>query len=126
MPARSGNRSNQVQAAALALALGKTVAEAALAASVSERELYRWRQSPKFRRQVVKQRDQIVVEIVGRLCALGGKAAETLDMLMDDPAPRIRLGSAKCALEQLLRAHDLLTIQRRLEALEAALAEKKS
>jgi hypothetical protein len=124
MAARSANSDNQVQAAALAFATGKTVAEAAEASSTSVRELYRWRKKPAFQRLVARRRDEITAEVVGRLCALGNKAVATLDVLMDDPLPRIRLGAAKAVMESLVKATDLIEVRQRLEALEQALVGK--
>jgi transposase-like protein len=125
MSASDGNKPNQRRIAALLLASGRSCEEAAAGAGIDQKTLYNWRRQPGFQRLVARHRDTIVSEVVGKISALAIRAVATLDGLLDDPLPRVRLGSAKVVLESLMRATDLIEVQRRLGALEQALAEKK-
>jgi hypothetical protein len=124
MSASDGNKPNQRRIAALLLASGRSCEEAAAGAGIDQKTLYNWRRQPGFQRLVVRRRDAIVNEVVGKISALAIKAVDALDGLLDDPLPRIRLGSAKAVIESLLKAHDLLAVQGRLAEIEALLKDK--
>ncbi|HWB13030.1 MAG TPA: hypothetical protein VG826_27640 [Pirellulales bacterium] len=83
----------------LALAAGATVREAAERAGVGERTVYRRLADADFRRAVSEARDRMFDAARGRLAGLAGRAAETLERLMESERPSETLGAAKAVLE---------------------------
>jgi hypothetical protein len=112
---------------ALALAQGKTRADAAAVAGVSERTVYTRLADSDFGRRVSDLRAELVNTSVGRLAAAAATAADTLAELLGAAAPpTVRLAAARAVLDLVRLAFDE-TIAERLSALERqAEAEGKS
>jgi hypothetical protein len=107
----------------LALAAGRSAAEAAAACGVGERTVRTWLADPAFVARVQAIRGELSALAVGRLADLSGKAADALGRLLDEPSPMARLGAARAILEAgpWLREQDELAAK--LAALEAKLAD---
>ena len=110
-----------------ALAGGATMADAARAAGVGERTVYRRLQTPAFRARVIAARADLVERAAARLADAAGAAVTTLgELLVAGTPPAVRLGAARAVLELGLRLREQQEIEERLAALEAALAEVPS
>src|SRR4051794_11318261 len=84
---------------ALALAAGRTVADAARAAGGSVRAVYNWKRDPAFTARVAALRTELYAVAAGRLADLSGKAADVLGGLLDSGAETVRLQAAKAVLD---------------------------
>jgi hypothetical protein len=103
----------------LALALGASVAQAAQQAGISKRTAFRRIKEPGFQTRVETAKSELVAQAVGRLSGTGLKAAQTIDSLLDNRNPRIRLAASRAVLEFMFRGSELDTLRRRVEAIEA-------
>ncbi|HWB13796.1 MAG TPA: hypothetical protein VG826_31510 [Pirellulales bacterium] len=102
----------------LALAAGATVREAAEQAGVGERTVYRRLADADFRQAVSEARDRLFDAALGRLAGLAGRAAETLERLMDSEKPSEALGAAKAVLELGPRLRKAAGIEEQISRLE--------
>jgi hypothetical protein len=118
--ARPG-RSAADAALALAFAAGKTLAEAAQAAGISERTASRRRADPDFAARVGDLRTEMVRRAVGKLADGMAEAAEVLRGLLGARSESVRLAAARTILElgsSLRQMEDLDDLDARLRALE--------
>src|SRR2546430_29833 len=83
----------------LALAGGKTVAEAADATGLSERTIFRRLEDADFRRRVSQARGDMLARAVGRLADVSARAVKTLEALLEAEGEFVRLNAAKAILE---------------------------
>jgi Homeodomain-like domain len=125
-PAAETGRITAEPAAVLALARGLSKADAAAAAGVGERTVYRWLDDDAFRAQVTRERGRLIERAVGRLADQAAAAADVLGELAAnvDTPPAVRVSAARALLEQAARLRDSLEIEERLAAVEARLAEQ--
>lgn len=93
-------------AAALALAQGATVAEAAQLACVSRRTLSRWQRDDTFRGEVIQLRSELLDRALGTLAESAVDAVDALRSALtaDSPAVRVRAASALLNAVVMLRA----------------------
>jgi hypothetical protein len=110
-------------AAALALASGKSQVDAATAAGVHPRTVRRWLKRPAFRQRVAELRDGMTSAALGRLTEGMTAAADTLRVLLSDPASRVRLGAARALLSLGLELRQHVELSARLVVLEQRTAE---
>jgi hypothetical protein len=75
---------------------------------------------------VRKLRQQLLERAVGRLAAMGVKAADTLHELMASTREQVRLGACRATLEYLFRGSELVEIEARLQALEDARKQQEA
>jgi hypothetical protein len=106
-------------AAALCLASGGSLADAAAAGGVSVRQLFRWRQRPAFIAALNRHRDDMAAEAVGRLSAALGKAVDTLAGLLDDPLPFVKLRAASEILAACVKLRESVDQSARIGELES-------
>jgi len=104
-----------------ALAAGAPVDQAAKTAGLSRRTAYRRLADPGFARRLAQARDELISNALGELVECASEAVATLRALLSASDERVRLGAAKCTLEQLLRLRETLTLSQRLAALERAM-----
>jgi len=96
--------------------------QAAKAAGVSRRTLYRWLHQDAFRQALQAAETEALGELSRNLVRLAGKAARTLEDAMDNAekdGQRIR--AADIVLARLLQLRELVDIEQRLQALEERL-----
>ena len=119
-PERAGGRHRKgaVDAAATALAAGKTVKEAAVAAGIGRRTLTRWQSEPVFSARVQALRGEMVSRAAGRLSDAMAEASDVLRALLTSGEDRVKLRAASEVLTQGLRVAELVELQRRVEELE--------
>ena len=109
----------------LALAGGASAAAAARQTGVSERTVRRRLAEKGFRARVDQMRASLVRQAVGKLSALGGRAAETLEKLFDDPSGAVRLGAARAVMDFMFKGDAADTQARMLAELRAEVEELK-
>jgi transposase-like protein len=107
------------EAAALALAGGRTVAETASLAGVGERTLARWlAEDDAFRRRVGELRAEMIGRALGKMADGMADAADRLRQLLQAESEGVCLGAAKALLELSVKLRDTVEIEERLTALE--------
>ena len=106
------------------LAAGATVKEAAAAAGVSDRTVFRRLQDPSFRREVSAVRRLYIGETVGRLVDAGSDAAATLKELLNARSENVKHSAARTILEMSQRMFETEELVERIEALELAETER--
>lgn len=104
---------------ALALAEGMTRSEAALYAGMGERTVYTKLQDPAFKALVVRVRDRLINEAVGKLAAGATAAAAELRDLLRSDDEGIRLQAGKALLDRLVKLHGHYDLAERIETLES-------
>ena len=119
-------RAQQREAAALSLATGKTVAEAATSAQTTERSVYRWYEEGAFRARVDALRGEMVSRACGELADAMGAAAKKLRELVDSDAEGIALRASQAIIESTLKVTELVELQKRVEELERRLTEAET
>lgn len=105
-----------------ALLSSRNVKEAAHAAHVSERSLYRWLTLPAFRAAVLEAEGNAIDWATRRLIGLQDGAIDTLESVLNDfqAGAGVRLRAAQAVLDYLLRLRELRNIEERLAVLEKA------
>src|SRR4051812_42945762 len=98
-----GKRTNADGPLILALASGKTVADAARDAGVSVSTAHRRMAEAEFRRQVAAARTDALARAVGQLADTSTAAVQTLRSLLDAESDTVRLGAARAILDQATR-----------------------
>ena len=106
--------------AIVALLSQRNVEEAARAAGVPPRTLYRWLKEPEFRAAYREARRDALAQAGARLQQMSTAAVSTLGKIMVDPkAPAAsRVRAAHSVLEQAARAIEIEDLEARLAALE--------
>jgi hypothetical protein len=127
MAAKSGNGKGQGrrEAAALALAIGRSLRAAARDAAVSERTLRTWASETDFAARVRVLRSEVFTRAVAVLCGASTQAAAKLRRLLKSDDERIGLGAARAILEAAPRLREAGELAERVEELEKRLAEKQ-
>jgi AcrR family transcriptional regulator len=102
----------------LALACGDSVRDAARAAGIPERTVYRRLRTESFVQRVNQARTAMLQQAVGRLSKSVTRAGEALDRLLDSESERIRLQAAKAIIDCALKLGDSVSYEQRLATLE--------
>jgi hypothetical protein len=100
---------------------------AAEAAHVARWTVHRWLHETAFATTLAEAESEALAELSRRLVGLGGKASDALEAAMSDEfAPRsARVRAADVVLGHLLRLRELVTLEERVAALEAAILDKE-
>jgi transposase-like protein len=125
MAAESGNLGGKKEAAALLLAVGRSVRAAARETGCSERTLRNWQGEETFAARVRVLRSEIFTRAVAVLCGASTSAAVKLRRLLKSEDERIGLGAARAILEAAPRLREAGELAERVEELERRLEEKK-
>jgi len=113
------------ESAALALAAGESVRVAARKSGAGERTIKAWTATvPAFSKRVSELRAEMTNMAVGRLADGMAVAADTLTDLLSAKSETVRLGAARALLELANKLRDVVELEPRLAALEAALKGK--
>jgi hypothetical protein len=101
--------------------------KAAAAVGVNPKTVHAWMHLPAFVAALAEAEADALACLSRRLVDLGSKATDTLDLAMvyDPKAPGARVTAAGVVLGNLLKLRELVTLQARVEALEAAILEVK-
>jgi hypothetical protein len=122
-PGHGSKRSQQEDAAIIALLSEPTIAEAATKAGLGERTLMRWLAEPIFRSRYREARRQVVEHAVSQLQRAAGTAVETLTSIARDAAApqAARVSAAKTILDQAFRGLETLDLVEEVAALKRQL-----
>lgn len=105
-----------------ALLTSKNVGEAAVAAGVSERTLYRWLTDPAFRAALSVAEGDLLDAATRRLLTLQDDAIGAFEDVLTggpDVTDTARLRAAQAVLDYLLKLREMRSVEERLTALEA-------
>jgi hypothetical protein len=116
---KRAGRSRSDDVLAVSLAAGKTVADAAKDAGVSEGTVYARLKKPEFEERVKELRRQAVAAAVGRLSATMTKAADVLEKLLDSKDEHVQHKAAVKIIELGTKIIDVEELSERLQELEA-------
>ncbi|MGE5815287.1 MAG: hypothetical protein ACM36C_12425 [Acidobacteriota bacterium] len=106
--------------AVLALLSEKTLARVARRCGVNEKTLRRWMAEDVYKLELAHAQRAVFQAGMTRVQALAAHAIGTLEMLLGPTVPpSVRLGAARTVAELALHQHDVDTIIRRLEEIEA-------
>lgn len=119
-----GDRSKADSALLAALAGGQTIRDAAAAARVSERTVYRRLDDPDFCRQIAAARDELLARSVGRLADATGAAVAKLVTLLEAESESVQLAAARAILEHSVRLREAAELAARMTELERKLNAK--
>ena len=105
-----------------------TVVQAAQAAQVGERTLWRWLREKNFKAAYLEARRQVVSQAIAHLQRTTTAAAGTLAQVMDDreAAPSARVSAARTILELALKAVEIEELEGRIEALESLIGGEEA
>lgn len=117
MSAKSGNGGKR-EAAALLLAMGRTIRAAASEAGAAERTLRNWMAEDVFQARVRTLRGEVFGRAVGTLCGVSVRAARTMAKLLKSKDEKVQLAAAKAILEATPRLRELTDLEERLLAVE--------
>jgi hypothetical protein len=107
----------------LALACGATAESAARQCRVSERTVFRRLADPDFRRRLQELRADMVLRTSGALTAASTESVRTLlELQKPTHSGTVRLGAARAILEIGMRLREVVELEARLAALEAAIS----
>jgi hypothetical protein len=115
-----GNKTPNRDLAAVALAAGKPVAEAASAAGVCERTVHNWLSDLAFAARVRQIRGEMVTTAAGRLADGMAAAAAVLVKLLASKREPVRLQAARQLIELGLKVASHAELEARVAALEEA------
>jgi transposase-like protein len=124
MAAESGNLGGKKEAAALLLAVGRSVRAVAREAGCSERTLRNWQGEEAFAARVRVLRSEVFARSVGILCGASARAAAKLRRLLRSEDERIGLGAARAILEATPRLREAGELAERVAELEKRLGDK--
>jgi len=125
-PEDGRQRRQAKEAAALALAMGKTHKQAAEAAGVTDRCIYRWNRLPRFRARVNELRGAAIGSAVNKLSDSMTAAANVLTGLLRNKNPSVKLRAARAVLELATKLRESEELEQRVAELESRFAEGKS
>lgn len=108
-----------------ALAAGSTRAEAAAAAGVGPRTVYRRLSDPDFAARVQTARARILDDVLTRTAELAGRAVDKLGQLLEADSPAVQLGAARVILTTAAEFGERAELAERVAALEAVLTARK-
>jgi len=109
-----------------ALATGKSVTNAAQAASVSRRTATRWFNEPEVQAGLTRLRRATLDHARLRLLGLVDAAADTLGAVMaDGESPAARVSAARTVLAQVLRFDERTEMEERLQRIEQHIEAQK-
>lgn len=100
------------------------VSQATAAAGVNRSTFYRWaNDDPLFKQAMAEAEAKALAFLSGRLVSLAGKATTVIEQVLDSPTATTpqRLRAADIVLSNLLRIRELVTLEERLQAIEANL-----
>jgi cytochrome c-type biogenesis protein CcmH/NrfG len=121
-----GNKARNRDLAAVALASGKRIAEAGAAAGVTERTVQNWLTDEAFAGRVRELRSRMVSAAAAKLAGAMGKAADTLEKLLDSADEAVQRHAAVKILELGQKAVEIEELQGRMAEIEARLSREKT
>jgi len=99
------------------------VTAAAIVAGVARQTVHKWLQQPAFKAALEQAESEKLHDLQSALVRLGDKAVTTLGAELDGDSPMAagaRVRAADIVLGRLLQLRELVTLEERIAALEAA------
>lgn len=107
-----------------ALLSNRDARSAAAACGIPERTLYRWLRDPKFTRELREAEQTMLESTVRRLQQASEQAVDALQRgLVASEATQNQLRAADIVLNRLLKAREILEIERRMDEIERRMDE---
>jgi transcriptional regulator with XRE-family HTH domain len=100
-----------------------SIEEGCKRAGVSKAAVYEWLRDETFRHELKRQRDAVIERALDSLKANISKATETLVKLLDSDKEAIQARAAEDIIEFTQKALEHEELERRIQALEAKLAQ---
>jgi hypothetical protein len=127
MSRSSSNLTRKQEEAIIALLTQRSVDEAARAADVATRTLYRWMKDSEFDAAYRAAKRASFGQSIARLPHLSGAAVSTLGKIMLDSAtpPSVRVRAADSILNHAAKAIEIENIEERVSEIERALDHAK-
>ena|ERR1700722_10813227 len=125
MSGHSGKLGPKKEGAILALLSQRSIEDAARAAGVGPRTLYRWMKEPEFDAAYREGKRAAFSQSIARLHQMASAAVTTLGKAMIDPStpPATKVRAADSILDHTAKAIELEDMEARLAALERSAAE---
>lgn len=95
-----------------------TYEEAARRAEISSKQIHEWLQDPAFRKELSRRRTEAYSQALSTIQISCTKAVDTLNSLLNDLDPRVRLNAADKILTHAFRGMEYLSFEERLQDLE--------
>jgi hypothetical protein len=111
--------------AALALARGDSIVDAARLAGIGERTLRRRLEDPGYRSQIARLRADLLSRAAGGVAEIAAKAGQVLNELLDDKSPQVRLEAIRTALDHAPRLQEITELEQRLAILEDVVSRSR-
>lgn len=109
----------------IALASGRSVADAARDGGVSERTISRWKQDLEFRAEITHIRGTLLDETLGQLVAASADAVATLrSVLGSDESDAVKVRAARAILASMITVREAVDVEERLTRVEEAIAKR--
>ncbi len=102
-----------------------TVEDGCRKARISRDTYYHWLSDPLFKDELKRHRDQVIEEALNVMKANMTKAVNTLVDLLNTESEFLRRSVANDILGHVLKSKELEDIERRVEALERIVKEKR-
>ncbi len=102
-----------------------TVDEGCKSAQISRETYYQWLSDPLFKDELKRARDQVIEEALNIMKANMTRAVNALVGLLSTKRPFLKRAVANDILGRVLKAKEIEDLERRIEALERAIREKK-
>lgn len=109
----------------LALAAGRTIADAADLAGIAVKTVQRRLADPSIRRMISAARAEMVQRAMGSLSDTLAEAVCTLRKLLKAKGDMVKLSAARALLEYSLRFRESIDLEERLTQIEARFADKE-
>jgi len=106
-----------------------TLSQASQASGIPYRTLWRWvHENQAFKDALQEAESQVLNDAMRRLLGMQGKAIDTLESILTNPASRQsdRLKAVELALSHVLKLRTATTIEEKLKALQSVIVELES
>lgn len=115
---RRGWNSRQ-ERAAIMLASGSTVVDAATATGAGVRTIHAWLDDPAYMGFVARLRDRTLSVVIGKLSEAATRAAAVMESLLEAESESVRLRAASAILDGMIRAREHGELAARVAELES-------
>lgn len=117
---KTGRLSTRQRKALQALIENRTIQQAAQAAGIGERTIYKYLDDPQFRAALAEAEGDLIDQATRQLLQLQDPAIKVMTWAMNhaDNPPSVRLRAAQAVLDYLLKLRELRNLEERLTNLE--------
>jgi hypothetical protein len=123
----NGQQLNEKQLRAIPYLLsGKDIENACRAANISTTTFYNWLRNPIFKKELDKQRTNLITDAMTKLRSGVGAAVDRLLALVHSESEEIARKSATSVIEMVLKLRESEEVEQRLESIEKIILERRS